>query len=237
MPLLAHAQPQTVKVGVMPESGIGDRIPVSGTSFFVDLMEAIAAQAGLKVEFHAVPFGEQIAAVVSGDLDVGASPFAITEERRALGVEFTKPVAALEDALMVAANDPEEYQSVASLQGQVVGTMAGTIWEAMIRNAGAELRTYPDLTDLAPALTSGEIKAAVVASNTRYVLEVERPDPGVRFVDAYIPTARNDGSLIVRQDDTALLDKLNAAIAALTAEATLLRELTRKYRYSMPKGR
>jgi ABC-type amino acid transport substrate-binding protein len=47
---------------------------------------------------------------------------------------------------------------------------------------------------------------------------------------------RNDGSLVVRKDDTALLEKLNAAIAALKAEGKVLPELTEKYRYLMPKG-
>ena len=236
MPSLADAQPQTVKVGVIPASDAADQVPAPGTSFFVDLMEAIATRAGFTVEFHAVPFGDQIAGVVAGDLDIGASPFAITEERRALGVEFTKPVAALQDSLLVAAGDPETYRSVADLKGQAVGTMAGTIWEATVRNAGAELKTYPDVVDLVPAITSGEIKAAVVSSANRYLLEVERPDPGVRFDDSYVPTAQNDGSLVVRRDDTALLDKLNAAIDALKAENTVLPALIEKYRYSMPKG-
>ena len=236
VPSLAHAQAQTVKVGVIPASESAGQVPAPGTSFFVDLLEAIAARAGFEVEFHAVPFGEQIAGVVSGDLDVGASPFAVTEERRALGVEFTRPVAALQDSLLVAASDPEKYESVADLKGQAVGTMAGTIWEATVKSAGAELKTYPDVVDLVPAITSGEIKAAVVSSANRYLLEVERPDPGVRFDDSYVPTAKNDGSLVVRRDDTALLDKLNAAIDALKAEGTVLPALIEKYRYSMPKG-
>jgi polar amino acid transport system substrate-binding protein len=230
------AQAQTLKVGVIPATGTTDQVPASGTSFFVDLMEAIASRAGLTVEFHAVPFGRQIAGVASGELDIGASPFAATDERRALGVEFTKPVAALEDALLVGAGDSGNYPSVADLKGEAVGAMAGTIWEAAIKKAGAGLKTYSDVFDLAPALASGEIKAALVSSANRYMFEVERPDQRVRFTDAYIPTVRNDGSLAVRKGDTALLEKLDAAIAELKAEGNILPALTEKYRYLMPKG-
>lgn len=233
--LPARAQAPTLKVGVIPASGT-NQVPAPGASFFVDLMAAIATRAGFKVEFSAVPFGEQIAGVVSGKLDIGASPFAASDERRALGVEFTRPVAALEDALLVGANDPAEYASVVDLRAKMVGAMAGTVWEAAIKKAGAELRTYPDVFDLAPALASGEIKAALVSSANRYMFEVERPTPGVRFSKAYKPTVRNDGSLIVRRGDTALLEKLNAAIAELKAEGKVLPELTRKYQYLMPKG-
>jgi polar amino acid transport system substrate-binding protein len=232
----AHAQAQTVKVGIIPATGTADQVPSPGTSFFVDLMQAIATQAGLTIEFHAVPFGRQIAGVVSGELDVGASPFAATDERRALGVEFTKPVAALEDALLIGSGDPGSYASVADLEGEVVGAMAGTIWEAKITDAGASVKTYTDVFDLAPALTSGEIKAALVSSANRYMFEVERPDQRVRFTDAYIPTVRNDGSLVVRKDNAALLEKLDAAIAALKAEGKILPALTEKYRYLMPTG-
>jgi ABC-type amino acid transport substrate-binding protein len=42
--------------------------------------------------------------------------------------------------------------------------------------------------------------------------------------------------LVVRRDDTALLEKLDAAIETLKAEGKLLPELTEKYRYLMPKG-
>jgi polar amino acid transport system substrate-binding protein len=146
------------------------------------------------------------------------------------------PVAALEDALLVGAADSGNYASVADFKGEIVGAMAGTIWEAKIKDAGAGVKTYSDVFDLAPALTSGEIKAALVSSANRYMFEVERPDPGVRFADTYIPTVRNDGSLVVRKNDTALLEKLNAAIAALKAEGKILPELTGKYRYLMPEG-
>jgi polar amino acid transport system substrate-binding protein len=232
----AHGQPQALKVGVIPATGTTDEVPAPGTSYFVDLMQAIAGKAGFTIEFHAVPFGEQIPHVVSGDLDIGASPFAATDARRALGVEFTKPVAALEDALLVGSDDQSGYTSVADLKGEVVGAMAGTIWEAKIKDAGASPKTYTDVFDLAPALIAGEIKAAVVSSANRYMFEVERPDQRVRFDDAYVPTVRNDGSLVVRRDDIALLEKLDAAIEMLKAEGKLLPELTEKYRYLMPKG-
>jgi ABC-type amino acid transport substrate-binding protein len=68
------------------------------------------------------------------------------------------------------------------------------------------------------------------------MFEVERPDQGVRFDDTYVPTLRNDASLVVRKDDKALLEKLDAAIDALKADGKLLPELTAKYRYLLPKG-
>ena len=230
------AEAETLKVGVMPATGTTDQVPPSGTSYFVDLMEAIAEKAGFTIEFHALPFGKQIEAAVAGDIDIGASPFLPTDERRALGVEFTAPVAALSDALMVGAKDAKGYASVADLKAEPVGAMAGTIWEAAIEKAGAELKTYPDVFDVANALNAGEIKAALVSSANRYMLEVERPDPGIRFDDSYVPTVRNDGSLVVRKDDTALLETLNAAIAELKAEGKVLPALTQKYLYLMPKG-
>jgi ABC-type amino acid transport substrate-binding protein len=228
------AQTQTVTVGVVPATGTTDRVPAAGTSYFVDLMQAIADQAGLTVEFRAVPFGKQIAAVVAGELDIGAAPFAATDERRALGVEFTKPVAALEDALLVRSIETGSYAAVSDLKGEPVGAMAGTIWEKAITNAGAELKTYSDVFDLAPALASGEIKAALISSANRHLFEVERPDQGVRFDEGYLPTVRNDGSLAVRKADKALLDTLDAAITVLKSEGKMLPALTAKYHYLMP---
>jgi len=231
---IASAQ-TVIQVGVTPTPGTTDQIPAAGTSYFVDLMNAVAVQAGLQLEFVPLLFADLLPATIDGRVDVPASNFTITAERRAMGLEFTMPVISWQDGLIVAAGDTTPYVAVSEFTEFPVGTTAGaTPYENLIRNAGLEVRTYPSQAALAAAVASGEVKAGIINSASGgYLLNVQSPNPGVRIVDTYVGVVPSVGGLPVRQADTDLLNQLNSALAALRANGTLA-TLNGTYFFGLP---
>lgn len=224
-----------IQVAVTPTPGTTDQVPAAGTSYFVDLMNAVAEQSGLQVEFIPLLFADLLPATIDGRVDVAASNFTITAERRAMGLEFTTPVISWQDGLIVAASDATPYVAVSEFAGHPVGTTAGaTPYENLIRNAGLEVRTYPTQLALAAAVASGEVKAGIINSASGgYLLNVQNPNPGVRIVDTYVGVLPSVGGLPVRQADTDLLNQLNAALAALRENGTLA-TLNGTYFFGLP---
>lgn len=92
--------------------------------FDVDLMNAIAADQGFKVEWKDLEFDALIPALQSGQIDIIVSGMTITAEREE-AVDFTEPYINAGLALAVAA-DNEEIKSVDDLKDKVAAVQQGS---------------------------------------------------------------------------------------------------------------
>lgn len=92
--------------------------------FDIDLIEAIAAESGYKVEVQDLGFDALIPALQSGTIDIIASGMTITDERKEQ-IDFTAPYINAGLALAVAEGNTD-INSVEDLKGKKVSVQIGT---------------------------------------------------------------------------------------------------------------
>jgi polar amino acid transport system substrate-binding protein len=188
----------------------------------VDLLDAIANDAGFKIGIQPTPFPALIPALTGKRIDIIAAPMLITAPRREV-VDFSDPVFSYPEGLVVNINDKTAYRSLAELKGQVVGAQAGTVYvEFLKRNAeAAEVKVYDSLAELLRQVSLGHVKAGVGdARIVRYQL-AHNAALWAQLVPTYEAKLNRSVAIAVRKSDTELLAKINASIAKLRANGTI----------------
>lgn len=141
------------------------------TGFDIDLIKAIAAAQGFKVEITSTGFDALIAGIANGAYDIGASAITITEDRKQK-MNFSEPYISIGQIMTV--KDDSELKELADFSGKVIGAQIGTTGAILAQQwidegiGPAELKGY-DTIDLAFLdLKNGQI-AGVLADNTMAV--------------------------------------------------------------------
>lgn len=199
--------------------------------FSVELMIAIGREIGVDIEWVPMAFSELIPALTSGQVDVIAANVAITPEREEV-ISFTWPISDHSDGLLVRLQDDGKYTRIADLAGADVGAIFATIyWDALVA-AGFfnQVKTYPNRRELAEAVATGEIQAALVLGpGFAYDIDVRNAYPGVVLEPLYEPMVRTAMGFAVAKGRDDLLERLNQAISLLdqTGELERLRAVWR----------
>lgn len=217
----AMAQTPTLRVGLTSAPPFGGPEP-GGYCF--DLMNAIGARTGMSFEFvPPMAAGELIGALAGGTFDILCSANGPTNERRAMGLAFTSAIATNGEMVVVLATDTAAYTTLAELQGIPVGAPAGTLFVAMLRDAGiTDVREYAGPA-LYQALIAGEVRAILTSAPTfAYQHNVRDQWPELRVVETYPIQNPIYSSLAVRSTETELLGTLQAALEGLKADGTLV---------------
>lgn len=129
--------------------------------FDIDLITAIADEAGFNIDIESMKFDGVVAGMQSGRYDIGIAGMTITEERQE-SIDFSDPY--YDAGLMLAVNaDNEEIQSEEDLAGKTVGTRSGTTSETYLRenHPDAELVTFPGIVEAYLDLESGRLDAVM----------------------------------------------------------------------------
>ncbi len=183
------------------------------TGYDIDLLRAIAEDAGLDLEVLDLPFDGILGSLAAGQCDVVASAVTITEER-AQQVDFSEPYFDADQSLLVRAEDEGTYASLADLAGQRIGVQSGTTGAEYARaNApdGAEIVDFEDADGLFAAITSGDI-AAVLQDLPVNAYRATQDDAFV--VTETFPTGEQYG-FAVAKGRTAILEFVDAGLARL----------------------
>lgn len=129
--------------------------------FDIDLMEAIAREAGFEVEFQNTAWDGIFAGLGAGEYDAVISSVTITEERKET-MDFSEPYINAGQVLIVR-SDQSGVTTLSDLEGESVGAQIGTTGAIEVDNTdGVELRTYDELGLAIEDLANGRI-AGVVA--------------------------------------------------------------------------
>jgi polar amino acid transport system substrate-binding protein len=177
--------------------------------FDVELMEAIAAKLGRKVEFQDTSFDTIFRDLAQGKFDAVASATTITPEREKT-VDFTNPYYLPSAQSILVTKGTTGLESAKALEGKVVGVQQGTTGEEYVEEEikTKELRTYPQGPDTIPALKAGTIDAVVI---DRPVAEkAVEADPELE-ISGGIETEEEYG-FVVEQGNEELLDELNEGL-------------------------
>ena len=193
------------------------------TGYEVDVAEALAQKLGMKLEWHAVPFDSQLAAVRQDRFDFAIASHGYTKER-AKAVDFANPHYCTGGTIAAPKDGP---LTVEALKGKTVGVqLATSYFDAAKKIAGVkEVKTYKADPEVFSALKAKKIDAWISDKFTVMETLNKNTDSGIItgeqvFVEKV--------SLIMRKNNKEFMDQINTTIAALISDGTFA-TISKKY--------
>ncbi|MCI2055611.1 MAG: ABC transporter permease subunit [Oscillibacter sp.] len=188
----------------------------------VELIELIARELDMKVEFSTMDFDALLPAIQSGKVDLAISDINATDERRQL-VDFTQSyfdnpqVLVTREEIQTDTRVPE-YTELSQLSGKVVSAQTGTVVDILVDSAVQDV-TYSffnNRTDQLAALESGKVEAFPCDEPVALLAVAQNPDLTI------LPQCVvEDHYGVALQKDSPLTPQVNDAIAQLKADGTL----------------
>jgi ABC-type amino acid transport substrate-binding protein len=174
--------------------------------------------------YHRARWSTILDELTAGTVDAVCSAATVTDERRRV-VDFCTPHLRLTLAVVTRRGDP----AGTAIQGRRIGVRTGTTAEAWARAAEPRAISLSESNDaLYAALATGGVEAVVddspIAAHFSHAVE------GLQFAGA-LPNTDGAYGIMIRKGNVALLDTLNAALAALDADGTMERLRARWHCY------
>lgn len=188
----------------------------------VELIQLIAKELDMTVEFSTMEFDALLPAIQSGKVDLAISDINATDERRKL-VDFTQsyfdnPQVLVSRGKTVTDTGAPQYTALSQLSGKVVACQNGSVVDILVNSVVPDV-TYSyfnNRTDELAALRNGKVEAVpfdepvarmAVAQNSDFTMLPER--------------VVEDHYGVALQKDSELTAQVNDAIAQLKADGTL----------------
>ncbi len=191
----------------------------------IEIAKAVAEKLGYTPEFKTLQFDGIIPAVAAGGQgDIGISGFTVDPDR-AKEIDFTatyyiddQAVAVMNDSEITEANADEMLNA----EGTIIAVQSGTTGEAYVQEnfPNATVQPYGNSTDAFAAMQSGQANA--VCTNLAVVESMIQ----TAYQDAHIVKTVATGeeyAIVVNQDNPALTEAINKALAELQADGTIER--------------
>ena len=186
--------------------------------FEVDVLEAVAEQMGVEVEFVTANFSGLFGMLESGRIDTIANQITITDEREAKYL-FTDPYV-YDGAQVVVKRGNDSIHGVEDLRGKSVAVNLGSNYAALLEELPyadeIDIRTYESNIEQDTAL--GRVDAFVMDRVSASQVIKEKPLP---LALAGQPFSQIRNALPFREGDAELRDRVNAALSELRSDGTL----------------
>jgi ABC-type amino acid transport substrate-binding protein len=204
----------TVTIGTNAEYPPFEFVDEDGniSGFDIELMEAIAAEAGFDYEFVNTRWDGIFVALASGEFDAVISAATITAERAEM-VNFSDPYFNAGQRLAVRANETE-IVGPEDLAGKKVGVQLGTtgdIW--LTDNTEAEVVRYDENTLAFQALANEDVDAVMADGPTAVDIIKANPEMDLKILDG-VYTDEEYG-IAVNKDRDDVLAAINEGLAAV----------------------
>lgn len=189
--------------------------------FDIDVIREIGNRSGWNVTFQNAAFDDIIPSVASGQFDIGASAFTITEARQAQ-VDFSVPY--YRNDLMVATADGDtSIASEEDLQPATVKvcTQAGTTSENWLREQGYDNQTMvllPAFPSCGEALKRGDVQALMI--DRAAVRDLVAKSNG-EIQEAFTISVDEQFGFAVQKGNGAILTRINTALNGMRTDGTL----------------
>lgn len=225
---LAGCSEDTETVTVLTSSGYEpyEMVDTDGslTGFDIELMEALAEEIGINIEWKDVDFDGIIASLQSGNADIaiaGISP----EPGRALVVDFSSVYynseAGLTNYMLFDSNSP--ITALEDLDGLVVGAQLGTVQASLLDELSAIYNFTVDLrttnTQIIEEINAGRIDVLVVENII--ATSIIESNSGLDKVILDYSTDSLNGNAIAFSKDSEYVELFNAALIVLEENGTL----------------
>lgn len=194
------------------------------TGFDIELMEALAEEAGVEIEWKDVAFDGILASLQAGQYEVAIAGITPTDERKEV-VDFSdiyyNSEAGLSNYLVFSSDD--DYQSLDDLDGLVVGAQIGTVQASLLESISAEYNFTVDLrntnTQIIEEVKAGRIDVLVVEKIiAESILEANSDLSKVGFESSLDDST---GNAIVFSKDSEYVELFNEALQTLKDNGTL----------------
>lgn len=209
------ASADSVKVAINPDTKPFKYLDENGNFAGIDaeVINAIAEETGLELEFVQMGFDEILDAVASCEVDAAISAFTKNENRQEM-VLFTEPYLIGSQSTFVRIKN-DSFKDITDSNIKTIGSKTGTTGETSARiiaeTFNYEKKHYENYADLFAALENDEIDAAI---SDEFLAK--------EFVDAYAdimtigqPLANEPYAIAVCPDKSDLLQTLNTGLAAI----------------------
>jgi len=200
--------------------------------FDIDVLNAVAKRAGLKIEYREVGFAETLEQMKhkllppknfieryrakKTDLDLAIGGISITDDRKKFA-EYTVPYAEGGACIVVLANS--DVNSPQSLQGKTVGVELAT---TMVDQAGAlpgvKLKIFPNQQTLLVELQKKSVDAIVI---DRIAADFYLNEAKMHQLKVVQMPSNEQFAMMARKGDFPLINKINHALIELKASGEL----------------
>ena len=191
----------------------------------VEVSRAIAEKLGVEPEYVESDWDSLFAGLDAGRYDMVCNGVEVTEER-AKTYAFTTPYGYIHTALAVR-KDNEDIHSFEDLKGKTTANSLASTYMELAESYGATVQGIDTLEETIQLLTAGRIDATLNADVSFYDYLNVHPEADFKLV-AQTAKASHVAIPVLKSEDTAYLDALNAAIEELRADGTL-KTLSEKY--------
>ncbi len=211
----APAGDDVVTVGTNAEYQPFEFVDADGNivGFDIDLMNALAEEAGLNVEFVNTRWDGIFVALANGEFDAVISAVTITPERAEV-VDFTDPYFNAGQAVAVQATNDTIAGVDGLVEGVSVGVQLGTTGDIYVSdNLPVSVERFDETPLAIQALANGDVDAVVADAPTLADYIKANPDLNLKVVGE--PFTDELYGIAVNKDMPELRDALNAALAAI----------------------
>lgn len=186
--------------------------------FDVDVINAVAAKAGIRVRIVNTPFVGIFASLNNGDIDLIVSGVTINE-RRKQSYDFTAPY--FEARQLAAVPASSTAKSIGDLAGRKVAVVTGSTADDIVSRAfgktSPNIRRFDTTPLIISELVSGGVDAAI-GDNGVIAYRVQGQKGLKTFDDPALP--KEYFGIAVKQGNTALRDTLDKGLSAIIADGT-----------------
>lgn len=218
---LGLIRPGVLSVGTLSDAPPSICVDSAGTftGFDNELLRAVAAKIGLRVEFSGTEFAGLLAQVAGARFDVGSSNITTTDARREL-VGFTNGYDFGYFSLVV--KDGSPVRGFADLgPGSRVAVVQGTVQdEYVVRELGLDPVKFPDYNTAYANVKTGQVDAWVAPS--AQAEGAIAPGDATSVVENSF-SLDNSVAWAVAKGNQPLIDALNAGLDAVIADGTYAR--------------
>ncbi|MEK4801231.1 transporter substrate-binding domain-containing protein [Oceanobacillus sp. FSL K6-0118] len=187
------------------------------TGFDIELMKAIAEEAGFEINLETTNFDGVIPGLQTGQFDIAIAGISITEDRKQV-IDYSDPY--YESGLQIGvAKDNDEIQSIEDLEGKIVATRMGSTSSQFIKDNidGAESKEYEQLDQAYLAVENGSADAILYdAPNVNYYINTT----GEKLKAVGELYQAEDYGIAVTKGKEELVTAINDALATLKENGT-----------------
>lgn len=192
----------------------------------VDMLNAVAAEVGLEVEFRMTAWDGIFAGVAAGNYDVIASAVTITPERQK-AFAFTMPYYDVRQIVVLRKGDSAE--NFEALKGRVVGGQIGTTGVFVTQKSGVSMtiREYDTVGLAMQDLLNSRIDAVICDSPVALYYANQKKGFADNLTIAFRTEATESFGFVVQKNRKDLAERLNKGIEAVRAkgiEAEIIRK-------------